>query len=130
VIRHVGVAKAKSRDSYHDSPSGEGAFPKGCLTIRIRDELGELFSDKDFAELVAARGRPGHSPTRLALVVVLQFVEGLADRQAADALRGGLDWKYTLGPELMSPAMCMRWQATLTESRSSLIYGCQHGNVR
>jgi hypothetical protein len=64
------------------------AFPKGCLAIRIRDSLGALFEDAQFAELFAGRGRPAVSPARLALVSVLQFVEGPWDRQAADAVRG------------------------------------------
>ena len=70
------------------------AFPKGCLAIRIRDSLGELFEDAQFAGLFAVRGRPAVSPARLALVSVLQFAEGLSDRQAADAVRGRIDWKY------------------------------------
>jgi transposase len=53
------------------------AFPKGCLAMRARDALGPLFTDEQFAELFAARGRPAWSPARLALVLVLQFVEGL-----------------------------------------------------
>jgi transposase len=76
------------------------AFPKGCLAIRIRDALGEPFEDTQFAGLFAVRGRPAVSPARLALVLVLQFVEGLSDRQAADAVRGRIDWKYALGLEL------------------------------
>jgi transposase len=52
------------------------AFPKGCLAIRIRDALGELFDDGQFAGLFAVRGRPAVSPARLALVSVLQFAEG------------------------------------------------------
>jgi transposase len=76
------------------------AFPKGCLAIRIRDALGELFEDGLFAGLFAVRGRPALSPARLALVSVLQFVEGLSDRQAADAVRSRIDWKYALGLEL------------------------------
>jgi transposase len=76
------------------------AFPKGCLAIRIRDALGELFEDAQFAGLFATRGRPAVSPARLALVSVLQFAEGLSDRQAADAVRGRIDWKYALGLEL------------------------------
>jgi hypothetical protein len=51
------------------------AFPEGCLAIRIRDALGEVFEDAQFAGLFAARGRPGVSPARLALVSVLQFAE-------------------------------------------------------
>jgi transposase len=76
------------------------AFPKGCLPIRIRDELGELFDDGQFVGLFAVRGRPALSPARLALVSVLQFAEGLSDRQAADAVRSRIDWKYALGLEL------------------------------
>jgi hypothetical protein len=43
------------------------------------------------------RGRPGISPGQLALVTVLQFAENLTDRQAADAVRARIDWKYLLG---------------------------------
>ncbi|MFE7897871.1 transposase [Streptomyces sp. NPDC057424] len=80
------------------------AFPKGSLTMRIRDELGELFSDADFTALYPNRGKPAWSPARLALVSVMQSAEGLSDRRAADAVRGRLDWKYSLGPELADPA--------------------------
>jgi transposase len=76
------------------------AFPKGCLAIRIRDALGELFDDGQFVGLFGVRGRPALSPGRLALVSVLQFAEGLSDRQAADAVRGRIDRKYALGLEL------------------------------
>ena len=53
------------------------ASRQGCLAIRIRDTLGELFADAQFAQLFATRGRPAVSPARLALVLVLQFAEGL-----------------------------------------------------
>ncbi len=76
------------------------AFAKGCLAIRIRDELGVLFCDEQFADLFAVRGRPAVSPWRLALVSVLQFTEALSDRQAAEAVRSRIDWKYMLGLEL------------------------------
>lgn len=73
------------------------AFPKGSLAIRVRDELGPLFTDEEFADLFPSRGRPAWSPARLALVLVLQFVEGLTDRQAAEAVRARIDFKYALG---------------------------------
>ncbi|MET8248420.1 IS1182 family transposase [Streptomyces sp. NPDC005202] len=76
------------------------AFPKGSLAIRVRDELGPLFTDEEFAELFPARGKPAWSPGWLAMVLVLQFVEGLTDRQAAEAVRARIDWKYALGLEL------------------------------
>jgi len=41
--------------------------------------------------------------SRLALVTVLQYAENLTDRQAADAVRERIDWKYSLGLELTDP---------------------------
>ena len=76
------------------------AFPKGCLAMRVRDELGVLFKDADFATGFPVRGGPGLSPGMLALVSVMQFAERLTHRQAADAVRGRIDWKYLLGLEL------------------------------
>lgn len=76
------------------------AFPKGTLAMRMRDELGGLFDDEEFASAFGTRGKPGVSPGCLAMVTVLQFVEDLTDRQAAEAVRGRIDWKYALGMDL------------------------------
>src|SRR3712207_929961 len=73
------------------------AFRRGALPIRIRDELGGWCGDEQFAAAYPVRGAPGISPAQLAMVTVLQFTEALTDRQAADAVRGRLDWKYCLG---------------------------------
>ena len=73
------------------------AFPRGNLYIRMRDELGPIFTDASFAPLFAGRGRPAEAPWRLALVTVLPYAEGLSDRQAALAVRSRIDWKYALG---------------------------------
>jgi transposase len=73
------------------------AFRKGSLAMRARDELGAWYRDADFAAAYGVRGAPGMSPAQLAMVTVLQFAENLTDRQAADAVRGRLDWKYALG---------------------------------
>jgi transposase len=79
------------------------AFPKGNPYLRLRDELGPVFHDTDFAELYPRRGQPALPPWKLALVTVMQFAEDLSDRQAADAVRGRIDWKYALGLELDDP---------------------------
>jgi len=79
------------------------AFPKGCLAMRVRDELGPLFADEVFRSAFGVRGRPGISPGQLALVCVLQFAENLTDRQAAHAARARINWKYLLGSELSDP---------------------------
>jgi transposase len=70
------------------------AFPKGTLCIQMRDTLGPIYDDDQFAALFSSTGQPAEAPARLALVLVLQFAEGLSDRQAADAVRGRTDWKY------------------------------------
>jgi transposase len=76
------------------------AFPKGCLAIRLRDGLGPVFADTDFADLFAARGKPGLSPAMVTMVLLLQYCEDLSDRQAAAAVAARIDWKYALGLEL------------------------------
>ncbi len=76
------------------------AFPKGHAYLRAADEFGELFNDNTFAALFRRRGQPALEPWRLALATILQFAEGLSDRQAADAVRARLDWKYVLRLEL------------------------------
>src|SRR3954466_13629853 len=79
------------------------AFPKGNPYLRLRDELGPVFRDADFADLYPRRGQPALAPGKLALVTVMQFAEELSDRQAADAVRGRIDWKYALGLEFDDP---------------------------
>jgi transposase len=73
------------------------AFPKGNLYLSMRDELGIAFCDADFAKLFPRRGQPAFAPWRLALITVMQFLENLSDRQAAEAVRSRIDWKYALG---------------------------------
>ncbi len=81
----------------------QAAFPHGNVYMRIRDELGTIYDDQLFACLFPTRGQPAASPWRLALITVMQFAEGLSDRQAADAVRSRIDWKYALGLELTDP---------------------------
>jgi transposase len=76
------------------------AFKKGNLYLTIRDSLGTIFTDDQFKQLFSNRGQPAEAPWRLALVSIFQFLENLTDRQAADAVRSRLDWKYALALEL------------------------------
>jgi transposase len=76
------------------------AFPKSTLCLRLADELGTIFRDQDFADLFPLQGQPAEAPFRLALVTVLQFLEGLSDRAASEAVRSRIDWKYLLCLEL------------------------------
>ncbi|MBK8989687.1 MAG: IS1182 family transposase [Chloroflexi bacterium] len=96
------------------------AFPKGNTYMRMRDELGPVFADEQFVKLFPDRGQPAESPARLALVTVMQFAEGLSDRQAADAVRARIDWKYALGLEIADPGFDA---SVLSEFRTRLIEG-------
>jgi transposase len=79
------------------------AYPKGSLYMKMRDALGTIYRDESFAHFFPQNGRPAEAPWRLALITVVQFMEGLPDRQAADAVRGRIDLKYALGLELSDP---------------------------
>ncbi len=96
------------------------AFRKGSLAMRARDELGAWCQDEAFSATYGTRGAPGISPAQLAMVTVLQFTEDLTDRQAADAVRGRLDWKYCLGLELDDEGFDF---SVLSEFRSRLVAG-------
>ena len=96
------------------------AFPKGNPYMRMRDELGVFYQDEAFAVLFPARGQPAESPWRVALVLVLQYAEGLSDQQAATAVRGRIDWKYALSLELTDPGFDA---SVLSEFRSRLVAG-------
>jgi transposase len=82
----------------------QAAFPKGNLYVELRAEFGILYDDQLFADLYPPSGRPVEvAPWRLALVMVMQYIEGLTDRQAADAVRRCMDWKYALSLDLSDP---------------------------
>src|ERR671925_1434758 len=96
------------------------AFPKGHPYLTLRDVLGTIFQDEDFATLCPAWGHPGLPPWRLALVTILQLRENLADRQAAEAVRARIDWKYLLSLDLTDPGFDF---AVLSEFRDRLLAG-------
>jgi transposase len=90
------------------------------MYIQLRDQLGRVYEDASFRTLFPTRGQPAEAPWRLAVVTVLQFAEGLSDRQAADAVRGRIDWKYLLGLDLSDPGLD---HTVLSEFRSRLVAG-------
>jgi transposase len=98
----------------------KSAFRNGTLAIRARDQLGSWYEDGDFGPAYGVRGAPGISPAQLAMVTVLQFTENLTDRQAADAVRARLDWKYALGLELEDEGFD---HTVLSEFRARLVAG-------
>jgi len=95
-------------------------FAKGNPYMLIRDELGSIFQDDQFSDLYSSRGQPGLPPWRLAMITIMQYMENLSDRQAADAVRARIDWKYILGLELTDQGFDY---SILSEFRSRLIKG-------
>ena len=101
----------------------EAAIPEGNTYLKLRNALGTVFDDALFSPLFPSRGQPAAAPWRLALVTIMQFAEGLSDRDAADAVRTRIDWKYLLGLELSDPgfnySILSRFRARLVENQRS-----------
>jgi transposase len=95
-------------------------FPRGNVLMQLRDTVGTIYADEAFADLFPTHGQPAEAPWRLALITVLQYMEHLTDRQAADAVRSRLDWKYALSLELTDPGFD---HTVLSEFRSRLVEG-------
>jgi len=96
------------------------AFPRGHVLMQLRDTLDTLYTDEQFADLFSRHGQPAEAPWRLALVTIIQFLDNLTDRQAADAVRGRLEVKYLLSLELTDPGFD---HTVLSEFRSRLVEG-------
>src|SRR6266568_1795684 len=93
------------------------AFPRGHVLMQLLDTL---YTDEQFADLFSRHGQPAEAPWRLALVTIIQFLDNLTDRQAADAVRGRLEVKYLLSLELTDPGFD---HPVLSEFRSRLVEG-------
>ncbi len=98
----------------------KAAFPNGNIYLLLRDTLGPIFEDKAFIDLYPTLGQPAESPGRLALITIMQYLEDLSDRQAAEAVRSRIDWKYILGLKLDDPGFDY---SVLSEFRQRLLEG-------
>jgi len=97
----------------HTAEVARAAFPRGNRYMQMRDELGTMYRNDQCADLYPHVGQPAEAPWRLALVTILQFAENLTDRQAADAVRGRIDWKYALVQLIMkNSANCLDVKGT------------------
>src|SRR5260370_15752806 len=113
------------RDGLHPVPVetarvAHAAFPDGNVYVRLRDELGTLFDDDLFTAVYSIEGQPALHPWQLTLVSVMQFMEHLSDRQAAQAVRARIDWKYALGLELTDEGF---HYSVLSQFRTRLVQG-------
>ena len=104
------------------SQVAHAAFPKGNNYVLMRDELDVFYENEQFRGLFSHTGLPAIAAWRLALVTVMQFVANLTSRQAADAVRSRIDWKYALGLEMTDAGF---HYSVLSELRGRLMAGRQ-----
>jgi transposase len=101
------------------------ALPASNPCLALRDHMGTLFDDALFLPLFPSRGQPAAAPWRLAIVTILQFAECLSDREAAEAVRTRIDWKYLLGLELSDPgfdySILSRFRDRLIEGHAEML---------
>ncbi len=95
-------------------------FKKGNRYLKIRDEMGIVFENETFRHLFSHQGRAAEAPGNLAIILVMQHLEGLSDREAAAQVGARIDWKYMLGLELEDEGI--RYQI-LAEFRTRLVRG-------
>jgi hypothetical protein len=71
---------------------------EGSVYAFLADHRKDLFPDELFAELFpSGRGRPSVPADQVATVMVLQVLEGLSDREAAQQLACNIAWKVAVG---------------------------------
>ena len=75
----------------------EAALPAGSVYRFLARERRWLFPPELFAELFEPTGRRSVPPSILAVVMVLQRLEGLSDREAADRFAFDTRWRYAAG---------------------------------
>jgi hypothetical protein len=63
----------------------------------LHRECHRLFSDEGFADLFTGVGRRSVPPMIVAVVMVLQRIEGCSDREAVDRFAFDARWKYAAG---------------------------------
>ena len=71
--------------------------PAGSIHALLHRECFSLFPDELFADLFADIGRRSVPPLIVAVVMVLQRLEGLSDREAVDRFTYDARWKYAAG---------------------------------
>ena len=75
----------------------EKRLPDSSIFRLLSRESPRLFDDEGFADLFADVGRCSVAPRIVAVVMVLQRLHGLSDREAVDAFAFDLRWKYAAG---------------------------------
>lgn len=96
--------------------------PESSVYAFLADHRKELFPDELFEDLfLSGRGRPSLPGELIACAMILKELEGLSDRQAADALRCDIRWKVATGLPLDHPGVHYTvftyWRTRLNHSK-------------
>jgi hypothetical protein len=75
----------------------DGRLSPTSIYAVLHRECHHLFPDEMFADLFAEDGRRSVPPMIVAVVMVLQRLEGLSDREAVDRFAFDVRWKYAAG---------------------------------
>lgn len=74
-----------------------GLVREGSVHRFLAENRLRLFPDELFADLFGRRGRPSMPGSLIAVVMVLQALEGCSDREAVERLRCDVRWKAAAG---------------------------------
>ena len=72
-------------------------LPEKSIYSFLRRERDRLFADHEFADLFERSGRRSVPPSVVAVVMVLQRLEGLSDREAVERYCFDNRWRYAAG---------------------------------
>ena len=75
----------------------DGRVPQDSIYALLHRECHRLFPDEMFADVFTSVGRRSVPPRIVAVVMVLQRLNGLSDREAVEHFAFDLRWKYAAG---------------------------------
>jgi transposase len=85
-----------SRLPWDTARAAKSVFNIENAYLALGDQLDLLCDDLNWDDLNAFREKPTSMLFVLAMVTIFQFAEDMPDRQAADAARRRMDWKYAM----------------------------------
>src|SRR5918993_1886770 len=93
----LGLAERQGRLGNVAVARCEAELPERSIYRLLYAERDRLFPDELFADLYVHHGRRSVPPSILAVVMVLQRLEGCSDREACDRFAYDLRWRYAAG---------------------------------
>jgi Transposase DDE domain/Transposase domain (DUF772) len=113
----LGLAERQGRLGNVAVARCEAELPERSIYRLLHAERDRLFPDELFADLYVQHGRRSVPPSILAVVMVLQRLEGASDREAVDRFAYDLRWRYAAGVDDQTPGFV---HTVLVELRARL----------